>query len=90
MMTTLITLGSISITNPFTLSFAYAEQAKTSVKNAAEDVKTDTKKGVRKMNRKGRKIMGTDNLGKDAKDQVNDWGDDAKGAHNKAKNKMHE
>jgi hypothetical protein len=66
---------------------ARAEDTTTTMQNKAEDVKADSKKGMRKMKRKGRKAMGTDTAGKDMKDAANDMGDDMHAAGQKIKHK---
>ena len=58
-------------------------QATTAVKNTAIDAGTGTKKMVRTGKRKVRKAMGTDTVGKDIRDKVQDVGDDIDGARKK-------
>lgn len=66
------------------------DSAKTQMENTASDVKTDTKKGARKMKRKGRKAMGKDSMGKDINDGVKDAHDDIENKTDKMKNKANE
>ena len=67
---------------------SFADDAETQAKNKAEDVKTDTKKTVRKGKKQVRKATGTDTTAKDAKDTANDAKDDAADAATKMKNEV--
>jgi hypothetical protein len=63
------------------------ESAGNKVQDAAGDASAKTKKVVRKGKQKVRKAVGTDTMGKDIKDKVNDVGDDVSNEANKAKRK---
>jgi uncharacterized membrane protein YtjA (UPF0391 family) len=55
------------------------------VQKSADDASTSVKKGTRTAKRKVRKATGNDNIAKDAKDKVNDAGDDISNSAKKAK-----
>ena len=58
------------------------------LKDKAGDVKTDAKRANRKMKRKVRKARGDDNVLKDARDELNDAGDNISNEADKAKRKL--
>ena len=64
------------------------ESASDHVKDAGTDLKKDSQKSMRKMKRHGRKATGNDNVGKDAKDKVNDAADDINATATKTKRKL--
>jgi len=77
---TIAALGSVI------LPIAKAEESTTNkVKDSVDDATTKAKKTARAEKRKVREATGTDNLGKDAKDKVNDVGDDVSNSANKVK-----
>jgi len=86
-----IALLFISIASVLALwapKWSHAEESDTNkVKDAVGDTATDTKKAVRKGKRHVRKATGNDNAVKDAKDKVNDAGDDLSNESDKAKRK---
>jgi uncharacterized membrane protein YtjA (UPF0391 family) len=55
------------------------------VEKSADDAGTSVKKSKRTVNRKVRKATGNDNIAKDAKDKMNDTGDDIKNSEQKSK-----
>jgi hypothetical protein len=59
------------------------------MQDAAGDAKTDMKKAGRGLKQTGRKAVGKDNIAKDAKDKMNDVGDDVSNGAEKAKRKAH-
>ena len=62
----------------------------TKVKDQSSDTKTSVKKGVRHMKKGARKATGTDTPVKDAKDHLNDAGDDIQNTTHKLENKATE
>jgi hypothetical protein len=65
---------------------AHADETATEkVENKAGDIKTAAKKTTRKAKRHIRKAAGTDTVGKDAKDKVNDVKDDVSNGVDKMK-----
>ncbi len=60
------------------------DNMETQVQDSGTDVKTATKKDVRKLKRGARKATGQDSAAKDLGDHVNDSVDDAKGSVEKA------
>ena len=89
---TLSTLGLIAlIAGAASIPDSRADDTmETKVKNTAEDAKTNSKKKVRKGKKAVRDATGNGDVVKDAKDSINNAGDDIKGSANKLNNKAKE
>jgi len=87
----MIALIVLSLGGIFTVSkllFADDESTTNQIKDKAGDVKTETKKAVRKAKRKARNATGHGSVTKDMKDKANDIGDDISNDADKAKRRL--
>ncbi len=83
-----LTIGSVALMTGL-VSFAFAEETTIEkVQAATGDAKVSTKKAARKVRKKVRDATGNDSVVKDAKDSLNNAGDDVSNAAKKAKNKV--
>jgi uncharacterized membrane protein len=79
-------ITAIALGSTFISRVTHADDSPaTKVGDAAGDVKTDVKKGIRTANRNKRKALHNDNVLKDARDKANDAGDDISNGADKVK-----
>jgi hypothetical protein len=85
----IVTFGLAGIISSTSILFLHADESVGGkVQDATGDATTSAKKTTRTAKRKVRKATGTDTVGKDMKDKVNDAGDDISNSAKKTGNKI--